>query len=72
MPHGFGHAYHAIEGPNRPQHMRGICPLPPAGAQPLALPAPFQEGIKELVFGLTGDDARAELAEHGAVKTGIR
>jgi energy-coupling factor transporter ATP-binding protein EcfA2 len=72
MPHCFGRTYHAIEGPNRPQHMRGICPLPTTGSQPLALPAPFQEGIEELGFGLTGDHACAELAEHGAVKTGVR
>src|SRR4051812_11681269 len=51
--------------------MSRVGALPAPLADQSEFPASFQEGVQELLFGLTVDQATAELAEHGVVEAGI-
>jgi hypothetical protein len=69
--HGFQDAFQAMQRADRRQDMRGIGPLTPPPLEPSARFAGGQEGIKEAVASLMGEQAVAKIVQQGKVEPGV-
>jgi hypothetical protein len=58
---------HPVQRADRGQHVRGIGPLPAAGAQQPGTGQPLQDRLQDLLFQAVPDKAGAEVPEDGEV-----
>ena len=66
-PHRLADPLEPIERADGRQDVRRVGALPAPLADQPEFPASFQEGVKELQFGLAADQAGAEFAQHGVI-----
>ena len=71
-PEGFRHERKTVQHPDSREHMRGVGALRPARLEPAHGAAPLEQLLQQELCRVAGQEAVAELAEHGKVKAGIR
>ena len=70
-PERLAGEFHPVQRAHRGQHVRGVGPLPPAGAQQPGTGQPLQDRLQHPFFQPVPDKAGPEVPEDGEVEAGI-